>query len=160
MKWQTVLKRIALVVVPLLWLTGMYLLLVLIIMSDFELDFSLEARLRHALGVPAVKEPSLVEPMMRMLLGAAVCGIATVIVQWVSEYNRECLSARANRVLLATQVAGSLVIIALLLAIDFCMRREGSDGTLAYVLCAPCILGIAVVGFRSLRARRNGSSLG
>ena len=160
MKWQTVLKRIALVVVPLLWLTGMYLLLVLIIMSDFELDFSLEARLRHALGVPAVKEPSLVEPMMRMLLGAAVCGIATVIVQWVSEYNRECLSARANRVLLATQVAGSLVIIALLLAIDFCMRREGSDGTLAYWLCAPCLLGIATVGFRALRAKRKGTSLG
>lgn len=160
MKWQTVLKRIALVVVPLLWLAGMYLLLALVVMSDFELDFSLEARLRHALGVPAVKEPSLVEPMMWMLLGAAVCGIATVIVQWVSEYNRECLSARANRVLLATQVAGSLVIIALLLAIDFCMRREGSDGTLAYWLCAPCLLGIATVGFRALRAKRKGTPLG
>ena len=160
MKWQTLLKRIALVVVPLLWLAGMYLLLVLIIMSDFELDFSLEARLRHALGIPAVKEPSLVEPMMWMLLGAAVCGIATVVVQWVSEYNRERLSARANRVLLAAQVVGSLVIIALLLAIDFCMRREGSDGTLAYLLCAPCLLGLATVGFRALRTKRKGTPLG
>ena len=160
MKWLTVLKRIALVVVPLLWLAGMYLLLALVVMSDFELDFSLEARLRHALGVPAVKEPSLVEPMLRMLLGAAVCGIAAIIVQWVSECNRELLSARTKRVLLAVQMTGSLVIIALLLAIDFCMRREGSDGTPAYVLCAPCILGIAAVGVRALRAGRKGMSLG
>jgi hypothetical protein len=98
--------------------------------------------------------------MMWMLLGAAVCGIVTVVVQWVSECNRDHLSARANRVLLTAQVVGSLVIIALLLAIDFCMRREGSDGTLAYLLCAPCLLGIATVGFRALRAKRMGTSLG
>ena len=97
---------------------------------------------------------------MRMLLGAAVCGIATVVVQWVSEYNRERLSARANRVLLTAQVAGSLVIIALLLAIDFCPRQNGFDSTLAYWLCAPCLLGIATVGFRALRAKRKGTSLG
>ena len=44
-------------------------------------------------------------------------------------------------------------------AIDFCLRREGFDSTLAYWLCAPCLLGIATVGFRALRAKRKGTSL-
>ena len=160
MKWQTVLKRILLVILPLLWLAGLYLLLGQISVSDFELDFSVEARIRDALGVPAVKEPSLVMPMLWMLLGAAVCGIAAIIGQWVSEYNRDYLPAMTKRVLLAVQLFGALATIGLLLVIGFCLHAEGSSGELACLLCAPWLLGMAIFAFRTLRTNRQKKSLG
>lgn len=163
MKWLTVLtvlKRIALVIVPLLWLAGLYLLLGQIAMSDFALDFSFEARIRDALGVPAAKEPSLVTPMRWMLLGAAVCGIAAVIGQWISEYNRDHLSTRAKRVLLAVQAAGGMMTVLLLEIIDFCLRAEGSSGELAFLLCAPWLLGMVIYACRTLRKNRQKKSLG
>ena len=160
MKWLTLLKRSALVILPLLWLAGMYLLLGQISMSDFELDFSFEARIRDALGVPAAKEPSLVGPMRWMLLGAAVCGVAAIIGQWISEYNRDHLSARAKRVLLAVQAAGAMMTILLLEIIDFCLRAEGGSGELAFLLCIPWVLGMAFAAFRVLRRNRQKQSLG
>lgn len=147
-------KGIILVAALLLWAALSYYLLVVISLSDFELDFSLQNRLRTALGVAQeTRTPSLVQPMLYMLYGAAG-GILTLIVLQFVSLIRSTLSARWLTFTRIMQAVIGLAAAILLAMIGFCLAAEQSDGTLPFVLSGLLTARLVWFGVHALLAKR------
>ncbi len=148
--WKGIIQVAAL----LLWAALSYYLLVVISLSDFELDFSLQNRLRTALGVAQeTRTPSLVQPMLYMLYGASG-GILTLIVLQFASLIRSTLSARWLTFTRIMQVVIGLAAAILLAMIGFCLAAEQSDSTLPFVLSGFLVIRLIWFTIHTLLAKR------
>ena len=138
----------------LLWAAISYFLLVVISLSDFELDFSLENRLRTALGASAQNaSPSLVQPMLYMLYGASGGILLLIILQFAGLFRRTP-SVRWLTFTRILQVVIGLSAAILLGVIGGCLAAEQSSLVLPFVLSG--LLAARLIGFmvQSLLAKR------
>lgn len=147
-------KATILVAALLLWAALSYYLLAVISFSNFELDFSLQNRLRTALNIAQESStPSLVQPMLYMLYGASGSILALIILQFASLI-RSTLSARWLTFTRIMQVVIGLAAAILLAMIGFGLAATQSDGTLLFVLSG--FLSIRLIWFtiHTLLAKR------
>ena len=147
-------KATILVAALLLWAALSYYLLAVISFSDFELDFSLQNRLRTALGVAQEsRAPSLVQPMLYMLYGSSGGILALIILQFASLI-RSTLSARWLTFTRIMQVVIGLAAAILLAMIGFGLAATQADGTLPFVLSGFLSIRLICFTIHTLLAKR------
>ena len=104
-----------------------YLLVMLIAVSEFELDldFSLEGQILRLMDIDKPRTPSLQTPMMLMLLGAFISIAALIIRQFGEAYRRkhDQLTPQWVDRSRTMQVILGLVAAVLLAMIGVCLER-------------------------------------
>ena len=123
-------KRILLVLMLLAVLAFGFVMVYVIAFShvDISLDFSLQGRINHALGIRDDTSPSMYLLQLWMLLGAALCTGTLIICQFITLHfrEREMFAARwlnATRVLQIVLGGAAALLLAL---IGVCMQSEMS----------------------------------
>lgn len=153
MKTNPTLKRVLLIGAVLALFAVSYVLLMLIVVSDFDLDldFSLEGQILRWLGIDKPRAPSLQMPMMLMLLGAFV-SIGTLIIRQFMEVHRQKHDTLTSQWIdrsRTMQVILGLVAAALLGMIGICLDIVQYDSFLPYILSGMLVLRLAVYGVQS-----------
>ncbi len=154
---NTALKRTCLVLALLALLAITFQLFITIVMSGFDmhLDFSpagmLRERIHDALNIEEPSPPSLVAPMMLMLLGAFLAIGALIIRQFIGEHRRErdMLTPQWIDRSRTMQVILGLVAAVLLALIGICLSIEQGSSFLPYALSAALILRLLAYGVQS-----------
>ena len=149
-------KRIGLVLTLIAVLAFSFLLLNAIVFNhvDINLDFSLQGRIKHELGIREDTSSSLYVLQLLLLLGASLCTGTLVICQFITMHfrEREILGERwmaATRVL---QIILGGVAALLLTLIGVCMQSEMS--LLPYTLAGALALRlVAYVLVRFLKRK-------
>ena len=134
------------------------LLMMLIVMSGFELDldFSLEGQILRLMDIDKPRSPSLQTPMLLMLLGAFVAVGALIIRQFIEEHlrRRDMLTPQwvdRSRVM---QVILGLAAAALLAMIGICLDKVPYDSFLPYALSGMLALRLAVYGVQRVLRKK------
>ena len=135
-----------------------YLLMMLIVMSSFELDldFSLEGQIRHMMGIDKPRSPSLQTPMLLMLLGAFISVWMLIIRQFIGEHRRErdLLTPQWIDRSRTMQVILGLAAAALLAMIGVCLDQVPYDSFLPYALSGMLALRLAVYGVQRVLRKK------
>ena len=137
-----------------------YLLVMLIAVSEFELDldFSLEGQILRLMDIDKPRGPSLQTPMMLMLLAAFVVVGALIIRQFIEEHHRErdMLTPQWVDRSRMMQVILGLVAAALLAMIGVCLDLDLVQYTsfLPYVLSGMLMLRLAVYGVQRVLRKK------
>ena len=146
-------KRACLALALLAVLAIGYVLLINITMSDFDLhlDFSLKGRINHFLGIEEPRAPSLVTPMLLMLLGAFLSIGTLIIRQFIDEHRRErdMLTPQWIDRSRTMQVILGLIAAVLLALIGVCLSIEQYSSFLPYALSAAIMLRLLAYGVQS-----------
>ena len=142
----------------LLWIALSYCLLIIIAVSDFELnlDFNPVTRLPRQLGLqPESQKLSLVQPMMAMLLGASGCTLTLIILQLITAYRvrRETVTPRWILLVRKLQLILGAIAAILLAAIGICLEIVDYFSTLAFLLSGVLVLRLIWYGFHNWRIR-------
>ena len=150
MKKRSTLKYVQLAGAILALLGLSYLLMMLIVMSEFELDldFSLKGQILRLTNIDKPRAPSLQTPMMLMLLGAFV-SVGTLIIRQFMEVHRQkhdMLTSQWIDRSRTMQVILGLVAAALLGMIGICLDLVQYDSFLPYALGGMLVLRLAVYG--------------
>ena len=156
MKMNPTLKRLLWLLAVLAWLAIVFLLFIIIVMSDLDIhvDFSPAGLLRERIhDAAAIEEaqPSLAAPMLLMLLGALL-GMGTLIIrQCIAEYRRvrDMLTPQWIDRSRTMQVILGLVAAVLMALIGVCLDAEQNGSLLPWVLSAALILRLVVYGVQS-----------
>lgn len=135
-----------------------YLLVMLIAVSEFELDldFSLEGQILRLMDIDKPRGPSLQTPMMLMLLAAFVVVGALIIRQFIEEHLRErdMLTPQWVDRSRMMQVILGLIAAALLALIGVCLSIEQASSFLPYALSAVLVLRLLVYGVQSAAKKK------
>ena len=154
---HTAIKRTCLVLALLALLAIGFILFVNIVMSlfDMHLDFSpagmLQQRIHDTLGVEEASSPSLVTPMLLMLLGAFLAIGTLIIRQFIGEHRRErdMLTPQWIDRSRGVQVILGLIAAVLLALIGVCLSIEQGSSFLPYALSTVLVLRLLVYGVQS-----------
>ena len=135
-----------------------YLLVMLIAVSEFELDldFSLEGQILRLMDIDKPRGPSLQTPMMLMLLAAFVVVGALIIRQFIEEHLRErdMLTPQWVDRSRMMQVILGLVAAAMLAMIGVCLDLVQYTSFLPYVLSGMLMLRLAVYGVQRVLRKK------
>lgn len=135
-----------------------YLLVMLIAVSEFELDldFSLEGQILRLMDIDKPRGPSLQTPMMLMLLAAFVVVGALIIRQFIEEHllERDMLTPQWVDRSRMMQVILGLVAAALLAMIGVCLDLKQYNSFLPYVLSGMLMLRLAVYGVQRVLRKK------
>lgn len=148
-------KCVQLTAALLLWLALSYALLVIIALSDFELDFSLRTQLLKRLNLwTGQPERSLVPLMQYMLLGASGSVLTLILLQFITLVRRvrKTLTSRWTELTRALQLMLGAAAAVLLAVIGFCLKYSEAVGMPALILSGLLALRL---GWHIVRSWRN-----
>ena len=137
------------------WLGLSCALLLIVVMSDFELDLDFTPLTQLLKQQGLVSEPqtsSLSQPMVYMLLGASGTTLVLILLQFAALLRRKQAAATRQLTLTAAlQLILGTAAAALLTAIGVCLQSMGSDGVLPLILGGLLWLRLACHLIRSLK---------
>ena len=144
-------KYILLVIATLVLLAcALQLFFTIIVNIDLDLDFSLQGRINHWLGIRG-PQPELYGPMLIMLLGGFLAVGTLIVRQFIGEYRR------ARNLLTPAWIAcsrkmqlwlGSIAVV-LLLLIGLCLNIQGDSGLPPYAFCFVLLLRLAAYAMQT-----------
>ena len=158
MKHKLLRKCALLSLALLLWIALSYCLLIIIALSDFELDldFSPVTRLARQLGLqPENQQLSLVQPMMVMLLGASGCTLVLILLQFVAAYRviRAISTPRWMTLVRRMQIILGIAAAILLAAIGICLEIVDYFSVIPFVLSGLFTLRLVWYGLCAWKTR-------